>query len=443
MTVNAGAFKQFQDAVRTLGRQARPVDLSGEEQLARATSVFMRKIDAPMAVDLESCIHCGHCADACHFQVGTGDPQYTPMRKMELLRRFYRRELAPQRWLYRLFVKEVTLEDLQEWQPLVYDSCTECGRCGMVCPMGIDIARIVNVMRQAMAEAGLIPDELRAVEHQQTEGSLFGVGSEQMQGAAARLAEMGLEVPIDKERADILVLSTVVDIMMFNDALINTIRIMNHTGLDWTFRSSGFEAANFGFLTGDEELQRLAAERIIREAITIGAKTVIVPECGHAYPALRWEGANVHGAPLPFEVLAISEFIGREIESGRIRLKKGLDGRRITYHDPCKIARHGGVVDEPRTALKALGADYREMDSPGVMNWCCGGGAGVFLLNDAAPLRQRAFEIKMKQVEETGAEAVVLTCGSCRANFLNGAQQAKWETPIESLVELVGANLAE
>ena len=91
--------------------------------------------------------------------------------------------------------------------------------------------------------------------------------------------------------------------------------------------------------------------------------------------------------------------------------------------------------------LDALGVDFREVESSREMNWCCGGGAGVFLINRAAPLRQKAFEIKMDQVNRTGAESVVLTCGSCRLNFMNGAQRANWDKGIESLVEMVAAAL--
>jgi Fe-S oxidoreductase len=147
------------------------------------------------------------------------------------------------------------------------------------------------------------------------------------------------------------------------------------------------------------------------------------------------------GKPLPFEVLAISEFIGREIDAGRLKLNKA-GGRKLTYHDACKLGRHGGVLSQPRTALHALGVDFRETTPTAQMNWCCGGGAGLFLINRAAGLRQKAFELKQQQIDATGAEAVVMSCGSCRLNFMNGQQQTQWPVKIESLVELVGDNLA-
>ena len=156
MAVDMNAFKGFVGQIRHLGDMAMDTSYSDDERVQRAKAVFAEKMDAPKAVDLESCVHCGLCAEACHYYVTTEDPKYTPTRKLDLLKRFYRREKSPFRWLYRLNTPDITAQDLEDWQELVYDSCTECGRCGIVCPMGIDIASMVNVMRQGLAEAGLI-----------------------------------------------------------------------------------------------------------------------------------------------------------------------------------------------------------------------------------------------------------------------------------------------
>jgi Fe-S oxidoreductase len=115
----------------------------------------------------------------------------------------------------------------------------------------------------------------------------------------------------------------------------------------------------------------------------------------------------------------------------------------VTIHDPCKVGRIGGVFEESRALLNALGAEIHEMSDPVQTNWCCGGGGGVFLINRAAPIRQKAFESKRSAVINTGADTVVVSCDSCRMTFEIGKVNAHWDMPIASLVVLVGENLAD
>jgi Fe-S oxidoreductase len=74
---------------------------------------------------------------------------------------------------------------------------------------------------------------------------------------------------------------------------------------------------------------------------------------------------------------------------------------------------------------------------------CCGGGAGIFLLERATRLRDESFKIKLRQVNETGAESVVVSCASCRLNFEAGRQKNHWDKRVDSLVELVADHLID
>lgn len=418
MSIDEATVREFESRVERLAGTAPCNNLSDDERVHRAKRTMLEKLDSHTAMDLETCVHCGMCAEACHFYESTHEPKYTPIHKAYLLRKVYRRELSPLRWLNKLFLREITARQLEEWQELVFDSCTECGRCDMLCPMGIHISRAIGITREALGAAGLAPKELRAVEQEQSErGTLFGIGPEQLEAALADLRGQGLKIPIDAPKAQIMVLTTAVDLVLYKDSFAATARILNRLGADWTLQHTGFEAANFGMISGHHRGQALESKRIVEAAIACGAKIVITPECGHAYPALRWEAANEVEQALPFDVMAISEYIGREIMAGRLKIRPVDEQRKVTFQDPCKLGRTGGVFHEPRAALAALGLELHEMESHGKTQYCCGGGAGVFLIDASRPLRRRVFEIKQRQVEDTGAQSLVTTCNTCRLTF--------------------------
>ena len=106
-------------------------------------------------------------------------------------------------------------------------------------------------------------------------------------------------------------------------------------------------------------LAKRSQHEIIDAAIKIGAKHGLLPECGHAYMALRWMGANMYGKPLPFKVQHISEYLADALNTGKIKVKK-VD-KSVTYHDPCQVSRRGGATQAAREVLKHLGVDFREM----------------------------------------------------------------------------------
>ncbi len=439
------SFAMFYGMSTNLATLAVPEKMSDEERVENAKKVFRKKIDANAAVQLESCIKCGLCAEACHYYIGTQDPKYTPVRKLGLIKNFYKREYSPFRWFHRLYTPDMTADDLREYQPLVYDSCTECGRCSMICPMGIHIAELVAVNRQAMAEAALIPDELRVMQQGQWEsGTIFEADKDILQHKVDEVSEhLGFKVPVDEKTANILVLTSGLDIMLFNDALQGTAKIMDHLGEPWSFCTEAYEGANFGLLSGHEDTQRAASTKIIETAVACGAKLIITPECGHAFPSLRWSGAEMVGHALPFDVMSISEYLGKKVMEGKLKLNKVAEKKVVALHDPCKVGRMGGSFEEGRAVVRELGLDLKETPSSHQQNICCGGGAGVFLIHRAADLRQAAYEVKMKDIKTTGAEALVVSCGSCRLNFEVGKMKAHDNISVDSLVGLVAEHLPE
>ena len=419
-------------------------DASEAERSARAVQAFMRDMTRTAATYMESCIHCGHCAEACHFYVTSGDPQYTPIWKLEPFKQAYKREAGPFAWIYKaLNLKhEVTAQELRRWQELLYDSCTMCGRCTLACPMAIDIAGLVAQARHGMFAAGLVPHELWAVaERAAREGSPLGATPKVLKERIEWLSdEHGVDIALDQPQADVLVTLSSIELMKYPASLAALAKILNRMGVSWTLRSDGYEATNFGLFSGNRDWQRDMSMKLIHAAIACGAKTLVLPECGHAYGAMRWQGANLYGRALPFRVLHIAEFLAEAVREGRLKLKP-MRGS-VTFHDPCQVSRRGGATAAPREVLAALGAELHEMPSAGDANWCCGGGGGVVTLHRADEHRYRAFEIKMKQVEAAGAERLATSCSNCRLSFDDGQAHYGWDKKMESLLELVADHLA-
>ncbi|MGZ5569804.1 MAG: (Fe-S)-binding protein [Usitatibacter sp.] len=416
----------------------------GTERLESAMSAFMRDFGRTAAIYMESYIHCGHCAEACHFYVATREAKYTPIWKIEPFKQAYKREAGPFSWAYRIFnlKRAVTIEELEQWQELIYDSCTMCGRCTLACPMAIDIASLVGAARHGMFQAGLAPPDLWAVaERAEREGSPLGATPKVLAERLEWLSDEH-EVPmhLDLPQADVLVTLSSIEIMKYPLSLAATARILEHAGQSWTISSRGYEATNFGMLSGNLDWQRDMTMKLIDAAIACKAKVVLLPECGHAYSALRWQGAAMLGKPLPFRVLHISEFLAENLASGRIRVKPLA--KSVTFHDPCQVSRRGGATQAPRDVLAALGAELRETEDSGDFNFCCGGGGGVIANRRADALRRRAFAIKIAQIDATGAELPLTSCANCRQSFDDGAAHYRWDRKMESLVEHVAENLA-
>jgi Fe-S oxidoreductase len=414
------------------------------ERVAAAMNAFTRDFGRTAAIYMESCIHCGHCAEACHFHVATREAKYTPIWKIEPFKQAYQREAGPFSWVYRTLglKRAVTLEELEQWQELLYDSCTLCGRCTLACPMAIDIAGLVGLARHGMYEAGLAPPELQAIaERAEREGSPLGATPKVLRERLEWLADEH-EVPmhLDLPQAEVLVTLSSIEIMKYPLSLVAVARVMEHAGYTWTIASRGYEATNFGMLSGNLQWQRDMTMKLIDAAIGCGAKVVVLPECGHAYTALRWQGAEMLGRALPFRVLHISEFLAENLAAGRIRVKPLATT--VAFHDPCQVSRRGGATQAPREVLAALGLELRETEDAGDFSYCCGGGGGVIANRRADGLRRRAFEIKMRQLDATAAALTLTSCANCRQSFDDGEAHYRWDRHMGSLLELVAERLA-
>ncbi|MDZ7595275.1 MAG: (Fe-S)-binding protein [Thiobacillus sp.] len=416
--------------------------------LEKGINALKEVIDAPIASYFSSCVHCGLCADACLFYTETGDPKYTPIHKLEPLRRVYEQEYTLLGRLKKMvgLSKPVTDDELDQWQELVYDSCTMCGRCSMVCPVGNDIVYMVRKFREGMAASGHVPDGIKGATKRTVEiGGPMGLKWPAVANVIRKAEEAtGLAIPVDKEGADYLVLLSSMEIVNFPEYLEALAKIFNKAGISFTLASDAFEATNAGIQIGNSDLAKVIVLRIVDAAEKLKVKNVLSPECGHAYMAIRWEGPNLIGRPFTFKVVHVLELLDNLRLEGVLKMKSRFK-EPLILHDPCQIVRRGGVLQAAEPLIQQVADNYIPIVDKQKWNWCCGGGGGASAIHtdEAEALRAKVFQVKKRQIEEAGVGTVVTFCANCRIVMEEGIDHYEMNTKLLGLTELLAEHLED
>jgi Fe-S oxidoreductase len=381
--------------------------------------LFQSKLDEAMRLYLEQCTRCGLCTEACHAYASMGQIRYIAAYRHEIVRRIYKRYFKGRGkvWPSVGEAKELSEMALEELYEAAY-SCTGCRRCMMYCPFGIDTQMLMSIAKLLLVGAHAEPEILTMLADTSIEKGKsldlfkesFLVGIKKLEAEVVkkwRIEAGETAIPVDVEGADLLYVA-----LAGAHSIVPAAAVFNAAGENWTL--SFFEAVNFGAFVGDPTKTKLILDRIINEAKRLKVKEVCICECGTAYRVMK----QLSGKQ-PFEVSAITEAHARYLREGRIKLDKSKFKKKpITYHDPCQIARNGGVIDEARYVLQHLTDDFREMSPDPRYNWCCGGGGGLVALGeDTLDFRMKSAKVKVDQVQETGAKILATACENCHAQL--------------------------
>ncbi len=399
-----------------------------------------------LQVFLDSCVKCGACTDKCHYYLGTDDPKNMPVARQDLLRSVYRRyytfagKVVP--WL--VGARDMTKDVLDEWYTY-FHQCSQCRRCSVYCPYGIDTAEISMAAREIMDTVGKGQKYCNEII-----GKVFKIGNnlglpepalaDTLEGLEEDVkAETGIDVkfPLDQKGADVLLITPSADFFAepHIDGLIGYAKVFHASGTRWTLSSYASEAANFSMFIGSRENMRKQALRIRQAAIDLGVKRIIVGECGHAWRVAYSFWNTLAG---PFDFLDpnypvpqhICEFTYDLIQKGALKFDKSQnDDKVVTFHDSCNVSRAsrmgdmpGGQFVIPREVIKASVNKFVDMapETIGEGTFCCGGGGGL-LTDDLLELRVKGAMPRMqalKQViEENGVTHMAAICAICKAQF--------------------------
>ena len=222
--------------------------------LEKGINALKMQVDSTVASFFSSCVHCGMCAEACLFYTETGDPERTPINKTEPLRRIWKSEYTFIGRIGKLFGLRTKVDEklLDKWETLVYDSCTMCGRCSTVCPVGIDIALLIRKTREGMAVAGHAPEGLiDATKLAVTTGSPMGIKLKALLAQISHVEkDTGLKIPVDVVGADYMLLLSSLEIMNFPEFIEAVAKVFSKAGVSWTLSTQTFEATNSGIQIG-------------------------------------------------------------------------------------------------------------------------------------------------------------------------------------------------
>jgi Fe-S oxidoreductase len=357
---------------------------------------------------LDICVRCGACADKCHFFIGSGDPKNMPVLRAELLRSVYRRYFTLSGRIFGRLAgaRELTEKVLKEWFYYFFQ-CTECRRCSVFCPYGIDTCEITMMARELLNLLGLnINWIVEPASNCYRTGNHLGIPPNAFKSTVdfaideiKEVTGIQVEVPINRKGAEILFISPSADYFASPHwyTFLGYLLLFHEIGLDYTWSTYASEGGNFGLFHSADLAKRLNA-KIYSEAKRLGVKWILGGECGHMWRVIH-QYMDTFNGPADFlekpvspitrthfenanstKMVHICEFTADLIKSNKLKLDPSRNNKwKVTYHDSCNISRGVGLLEEPRYILRNVCNEFYEMPENTIRErtFCCGSGAGL------------------------------------------------------------------
>jgi len=396
------------------------------QKFLESFAAVLRHTNYKPVLDLyaRSMTHCGRCTTACPVYQATGDPADIPCHRSQQILDVYKRYFTPGGWLRaRIFGNHsLTNQRVDAIAESLY-RCTACRRCNIECPMGLDHGLITHFGRYVLSEAGIEPKGLVVSTREQLEGETRNTSKvplpalidtlEFLEEDFEDMKSAKIKFPLDVEGAEYVFFTPVSDYLMEAESLMGIAAVLTAAGVSWTIGTQVYDAINYGLFYNDWVLDRVNNE-ILGETRRLKGRKVLIGECGHASRASKaFMPTFNRGDEIP--LINIMELTYDLFKAGKIDLDPNVVTEKVTYHDPCNIARSGWIIEQPRAILRSFVKDFVEMTPNGRRNYCCGGGGGTVSLDEIHKFRMEiGGRTKMEQIRATGAEIVVAPCANCK-----------------------------
>jgi Fe-S oxidoreductase len=399
----------------------RPLRSGDDEDIGM---VRFRDLAPKDLLDLHACVECGRCTQVCPANVIGGS-----LNPKEVILQMQRGLLAGGDVIVQDWITE---GDLYQ--------CLSCGACEEACPVGIEHvgAKILDLRRGLVSEGRTAHDKLNDLFNtmERSPHNPWGAAQE----TRRKLLESAGFPLFDGSQEWLLWLGCGLSYDPHGQEVARAMkRLLEAAGLSWGVLPQETCCGEPGRRAGNEYLYMQLSEKVIEVFSRTKARKLVAcdPHCTRMFD-VDYRQIPEYEA-LGIEVIHHAELLHCLLPSLRLTPSPA----KVTYHDPCYLARGRGVTAEPRAVLRAAGATIAEMAHHGKRTFCCGaGGAQLFLAEDAPSESERVNHRRFAEATATGATTVAVACPYCPIMLKDAAAHAgRDDVAVLDIAEVVAARL--
>ncbi len=330
--------------------------------------------------------------------------------------------------------------------PLISDevlwSCTTCMACVEACPVGIEhVPTIIDMRRNLVDEGRMDPLLQQTLENYGKQGNSYGKSSRMR----ARWAK-GLEFTIpDARKEPVQYVWFVGDFASFDErvqaASRSVAQILHDAGVSFGLLYEGERnAGNDVRRVGEEGLFEMLVEHNMGVLAGVQFEAIFTTD-PHSLNTLRNEYPQ-YGLDKP--VYHYTELLADLVSRDVISLQTPLTGTRVTYHDPCYLARYNKITEAPRKLIEATGAELVEMPRHGSNTFCCGAGGGRIWMADDGDGEERPSVQRIREAQTLGQlDYFLVSCPKDLAMYSDAVKTVGADFEVAELTSLVQRALGQ
>ena len=378
----------------------------------------------PIIDRINNCSECGFCQAVCPVFATTLRPALNTRGKMMVLKEILEGRLEPSKEIAETFY-----------------ACTGCQSCAEGCPSGVKAHEIVTLSRKLLFKEGFAPEHLLGVRDSVcTRGNVFGSKEDDRIEIYPSIIREKARKGLLREKAETLFFMGCLPSYMDMKIVPAFFAAMDAAKVDYTTLSVHETCCGFPlYLVGSDAFES-HSEALLEQIKKTGARELVTP-CAGCYKTFKTLYPDLE--TLNIEVFHSVQYMDKLMGQGRISFT-GRFPKRVTYHDPCDLARACGIVEEPRRILARIpGMEYAEMKKNRLDARCCGAGGGMQAYKPDLSVQMASQRIRDAFAVE--ADVLVSACPACKDNLRKGMKNIpkgeRRKLKIMDLTEVVSAAL--